>query len=157
MPVWLGRQTYVILSPVQPSQGYYYSHNNNLNPLSYRSLTSQHGRNCSPLQCQHQTNVPTRSSSPSRILWSLPLGTSVQIFTFFVLSFMNDISFILQREHGWRTMKRPGIEYFIGYLSQFYEIVVFTSQYAYVSISSPSLQSLREANLLASRSQRYLY
>lgn len=30
-------------------------------------------------------------------------------------------------------MKRPGIEYFIGYLSQFYEIVVFTSQYAYVS------------------------
>lgn len=38
----------------------------------------------------------------------------------------------LQREHGWRTMKRPGIEYFIGYLSQFYEIVIFTSQYAYV-------------------------
>lgn len=29
-------------------------------------------------------------------------------------------------------MKRPGIEYFIGYLSQFYEIVIFTSQYAYV-------------------------
>ncbi|KAF8314928.1 HAD-like protein [Clavulina sp. PMI_390] len=35
------------------------------------------------------------------------------------------------REHGWRTMKRPGLEYFLAYLSQFYEIVVFTSQYAY--------------------------
>lgn len=32
-------------------------------------------------------------------------------------------------------MKRPGVEYFIGYLSQFYEVVVFTSQYAYVSFS----------------------
>lgn len=45
-----------------------------------------------------------------------------------------------QREHGWRTMKRPGIEYFIGYLSQFYEVVVFTSQYAYVSVVLFSIQ-----------------
>ncbi|EPS44377.1 hypothetical protein H072_1603 [Dactylellina haptotyla CBS 200.50] len=32
------------------------------------------------------------------------------------------------REHGWRTAKRPGAEYFLTYLSQYYEIVIFTSQ-----------------------------
>lgn len=31
------------------------------------------------------------------------------------------------REHGWRTAKRPGIDYFLRYLSQYYELVVFTS------------------------------
>jgi import inner membrane translocase subunit TIM50 len=33
-----------------------------------------------------------------------------------------------QRQNGWRTAKRPGVEYFLGYLSQFYEIVIFTTQ-----------------------------
>ncbi|KAI3476131.1 hypothetical protein L1887_62350 [Cichorium endivia] len=32
------------------------------------------------------------------------------------------------REHGWRTAKRPGLDFFLGYLSQFYEIVLFTTQ-----------------------------
>lgn len=32
------------------------------------------------------------------------------------------------REHGWRTAKRPGLDHFLGYLSQFYEIVLFTTQ-----------------------------
>lgn len=32
------------------------------------------------------------------------------------------------REHGWRTAKRPGLDYFLGYLSQFWEIVIYTSQ-----------------------------
>ncbi|KAF3212914.1 mitochondrial inner membrane protein required for protein import [Orbilia oligospora] len=32
------------------------------------------------------------------------------------------------REHGWRTAKRPGVEYFLTYLGQYYEIVIFTSQ-----------------------------
>ncbi|KAL9116015.1 MAG: hypothetical protein Q9227_000383 [Pyrenula ochraceoflavens] len=32
------------------------------------------------------------------------------------------------REHGWRIAKRPGLDYFIRYLSQYYEIVLFTSQ-----------------------------
>lgn len=32
------------------------------------------------------------------------------------------------REHGWRTAKRPGLDYFLGYLSQFYEIVLYTTQ-----------------------------
>ncbi|KAF2755517.1 hypothetical protein EJ05DRAFT_513023 [Pseudovirgaria hyperparasitica] len=31
------------------------------------------------------------------------------------------------REHGWRTAKRPGLDYFLRYLCQYYEIVVFTS------------------------------
>ena len=32
------------------------------------------------------------------------------------------------RDHGWRIAKRPGMDYFIRYLSQYYEIVLFTSQ-----------------------------
>lgn len=33
------------------------------------------------------------------------------------------------REHGWRIAKRPGLDYFLAYLFQYYEIVVFTSQH----------------------------
>ncbi|ORZ40302.1 HAD-like domain-containing protein [Catenaria anguillulae PL171] len=29
-------------------------------------------------------------------------------------------------QHGWRVSKRPDLDYFLGYLSRFYEIVVFT-------------------------------
>jgi len=35
------------------------------------------------------------------------------------------------REHGWRTAKRPGVDYFLSYLSQLYEIVIFTTQPSY--------------------------
>ncbi|CAE6522322.1 unnamed protein product [Rhizoctonia solani] len=38
------------------------------------------------------------------------------------------------RQHGWRTAKRPGVDYFLGYLSQFYEVVLFTTQAAYTAI-----------------------
>lgn len=31
------------------------------------------------------------------------------------------------REHGWRMAKRPGVDYFLRYLHQYYELVVFTS------------------------------
>lgn len=31
------------------------------------------------------------------------------------------------RAHGWRMAKRPGVDYFLRYLSQYYEIVIFTS------------------------------
>jgi import inner membrane translocase subunit TIM50 len=31
------------------------------------------------------------------------------------------------REHGWRTAKRPGVDYFLRYLSQYYELVIFTT------------------------------
>lgn len=37
------------------------------------------------------------------------------------------------RAQGWRTAKRPGVDYFLGYLSQFYEIVLFTSQPMYTA------------------------
>ncbi|CAA17836.2 Mitochondrial import inner membrane translocase subunit tim50 [Schizosaccharomyces pombe] len=33
------------------------------------------------------------------------------------------------RQHGWRTAKRPGLDYFLGYLSMYYEVVIFTRQY----------------------------
>ena len=32
------------------------------------------------------------------------------------------------RDHGWRIAKRPGLDYFLAYLFQYYEIVIFTSQ-----------------------------
>lgn len=32
-------------------------------------------------------------------------------------------------KNGWRTAKRPGLDYFLGYLSQYYEIVVFATNY----------------------------
>lgn len=32
------------------------------------------------------------------------------------------------REHGWRVAKRPGLDYFLRYLSQYYEIVLWTPQ-----------------------------
>ena len=31
------------------------------------------------------------------------------------------------RDHGWRMAKRPGVDYFLRYLSQYYELVIFTS------------------------------
>ena len=45
-----------------------------------------------------------------------------------------------QRQHGWRTAKRPGVDYFLAYLSQFYEIVIFTTQFHYVRLLIPILQ-----------------
>ncbi|KAF2748339.1 NIF-domain-containing protein [Sporormia fimetaria CBS 119925] len=30
-------------------------------------------------------------------------------------------------QHGWRAAKRPGVDYFLRYLSQYYELVIFTS------------------------------
>ncbi|KAG5518057.1 hypothetical protein PMAC_003243 [Pneumocystis sp. 'macacae'] len=44
------------------------------------------------------------------------------------------------REHGWRIAKRPGLDYFLSYLSQYYEIVIFTAQYAATAI--PIIQKL---------------
>ncbi|KAJ7126533.1 HAD-like domain-containing protein [Mycena crocata] len=44
------------------------------------------------------------------------------------------------RQHGWRTAKRPGVDYFLAYISQFYEVVVFTSQNFYTA--APILDKL---------------
>ncbi|CAG7849751.1 Mitochondrial import inner membrane translocase subunit TIM50 Flags: Precursor [Serendipita indica DSM 11827] len=44
------------------------------------------------------------------------------------------ISSVWDRQNGWRTAKRPGAEYFLGYLSQFYEIVIFTTQNWYTAL-----------------------
>lgn len=37
------------------------------------------------------------------------------------------------RQHGWRTAKRPGVDYFLAYISQFYEVVIFTTQNSYTA------------------------
>ncbi|KAI4517662.1 HAD-like protein [Schizophyllum commune Loenen D] len=44
------------------------------------------------------------------------------------------------RQHGYRTAKRPGVDYFLAYLSQFYEIVLFTTQNSYTA--EPILENL---------------
>ncbi|KAL1297550.1 hypothetical protein AAFC00_006119 [Neodothiora populina] len=44
------------------------------------------------------------------------------------------------REHGWRTAKRPGIDYFLRYLSQYYELVLFTS--VPVAMADPVVKKL---------------
>ncbi|KAK1225047.1 mitochondrial inner membrane protein required for protein import [Marasmius sp. AFHP31] len=48
------------------------------------------------------------------------------------------------REHGWRTAKRPGVDYFLAYISQFYEVVIFTTQYFYTA--QPVLDQLDRYN-----------
>jgi len=35
------------------------------------------------------------------------------------------------REHGWRIAKRPGLDYFLKYLSLYYELVIFSTQASY--------------------------
>lgn len=46
--------------------------------------------------------------------------------------------------HGWRTAKRPGLDYFLGYLSQYYEIVIFGSNYQmYLDKTVAKLDPLR--------------
>ncbi|SCV72627.1 BQ2448_4164 [Microbotryum intermedium] len=47
---------------------------------------------------------------------------------------------IWDTKHGWRTAKRPGVDYFLAYLSQFYEIVLFTSQPSYTA--APIIEQL---------------
>ncbi|TFY83222.1 hypothetical protein EWM64_g784 [Hericium alpestre] len=48
------------------------------------------------------------------------------------------------RQHGWRTAKRPGVDYFLAYLSQFYEVVIFTTQHDYTA--APVLDKLDPYN-----------
>ncbi|KAI0877172.1 HAD-like domain-containing protein [Hypoxylon argillaceum] len=44
------------------------------------------------------------------------------------------------REHGWRVAKRPGVDYFLRYLSQYYELVLFTT--VPVAMGEPLMRKL---------------
>ncbi|KAI5843664.1 HAD-like domain-containing protein [Tricharina praecox] len=44
------------------------------------------------------------------------------------------------REHGWRIAKRPGLDYFLAYLFQYYEVIVFTNQPE--AMAAPILQKV---------------
>lgn len=44
------------------------------------------------------------------------------------------------REHGWRIAKRPGLDYLLAYLFQYYEIVVFTNQHD--QVAAPIIQKM---------------
>ncbi|CAK5267618.1 unnamed protein product [Mycena citricolor] len=52
------------------------------------------------------------------------------------------------RQHGWRTAKRPGVDYFLAYISQFYEVVIFTTQNSYTA--APILEKLDRYNFYIS-------
>ena len=38
------------------------------------------------------------------------------------------------KNHGWRSAKRPGLDYFLGYLSMYYELVVFSDSPSHLVI-----------------------
>lgn len=42
-----------------------------------------------------------------------------------------------QRDRGWRTFKRPGVEAFLEQLAQHYELVIYSDQLSYVSLPLP--------------------
>lgn len=44
------------------------------------------------------------------------------------------------REHGWRVAKRPGVDFFLQYLSQYYELVLFTS--VSINMGEPIIRKL---------------
>lgn len=50
------------------------------------------------------------------------------------------------REYGWRLAKRPGLDYFLRYLSSYYELVVFTSQP--MMIGEPVLRKLEPFGII---------
>ncbi|RFU76146.1 mitochondrial import inner membrane translocase subunit tim-50 [Trichoderma arundinaceum] len=50
------------------------------------------------------------------------------------------------REHGWRVAKRPGMDYFIRYLSQYYELVLFTT--ASFGMAEPLVRKLDPFRLI---------
>jgi hypothetical protein len=48
----------------------------------------------------------------------------------------------IQRERGWRTFKRPGVDAFLEHLGKFYEIVVYSDQLSMVSLLELSVVRL---------------
>ncbi|KAF2224828.1 hypothetical protein BDZ85DRAFT_214500 [Elsinoe ampelina] len=59
----------------------------------------------------------------------LPDMPTAQAYPFTLVLSLEDLLIHSEwsREHGWRTAKRPGVDYFLRYLSQYYELVVFTT------------------------------
>ena len=56
------------------------------------------------------------------------------------------------RKRGWRTFKRPGAEDFLRHMSQFYEVVVYTSQLP--TYADPILDRLDPNRYIAYRCAR---
>ncbi|KIJ51252.1 hypothetical protein M422DRAFT_26671 [Sphaerobolus stellatus SS14] len=73
-------------------------------------------------------------SEPAREQLLMPRGPNDQWPYVLVLS-LDDllVTSTWDRQHGWRTAKRPGVDYFLGYLSNWFEIVIFTTQPYYTA------------------------
>ena len=89
-------------------------------------------------RCGDQMGYYTEPTFP-KLLPEMPEGQR-QPFTL-VLS-LEDLMIhsTWDREHGYRTAKRPGIDYFIRYLSQYYELVLFTS--VPIAMADPVIKKL---------------
>lgn len=59
----------------------------------------------------------------------LPIVTDLNIPPYTLVLSLEDLLVHSEwsREHGWRTAKRPGADFFLLYLSQYYELCLFTS------------------------------
>jgi NLI interacting factor-like phosphatase len=101
----------------------------------YSFSPNQYGQNYFRRHCQHHIRSHIRYYYLLMIFWLHQLGMLVKV--------LHDLALLIltpsQRQRGWRTAKRPGVDYFIAYLSQFYEVVIFTSQYHYVRSLMPGI------------------
>ncbi|KAF5377416.1 hypothetical protein D9757_009710 [Collybiopsis confluens] len=88
------------------------------------------------------SNPPTTELLPPRA----PPHPQAPIKNYTLLIDIDDllVTSTWDRQHGWRTAKRPGADYFLAYISQFYELVVFTTQYSYTA--HPVLDKLDRYN-----------
>ncbi|KAF8469117.1 hypothetical protein BDZ91DRAFT_679501 [Kalaharituber pfeilii] len=62
------------------------------------------------------------------------------------------------KNHGWRSAKRPGLDYFLGYLSMYYELVVFSDSPSHLVV--PIVEKLNSypgfiSQFLAREATRY--
>ena len=69
----------------------------------------------------------------------------------------NNLYFLLKRERGWQTFKRPGVDSFLEHLAQFYEIVIYSDQSNMVIYSLFILNSIATFINFNHRKKLYLF
>jgi len=100
-------------------------------PSSFSTSISLHGPNYSLLLTPRHIRNLTPSCFPLMTFLSHRHGMWVLHIPYMCNRALTNTK---KRQYGWRTAKRPGVDYFLAYVSQFYEVVIFTSQPYYVSV-----------------------
>lgn len=70
----------------------------------------------------HSSSISTRRSFTAS---GRHASLSLRLRHLFLISL---IAALLQRDKGWVTRRRPGVDYFLAYLSNYYEIVIFSQE-----------------------------